>query len=103
MGQRLGPAPRVLEGQEAAVRVAEQGKVPQSDAFGKIVDVGGPYAVQLVTLSGAPNHRVALIRNDQANAELRQIQDAGNMKGGGMHTHAAVKTNQWSAVADRQH
>ena len=41
-----------------------------------------------------------LIRNDQANAELRQIQNAGNMKGAGIHAHAAVKTNQRNTVAE---
>src|SRR3954468_3069592 len=38
MGQRLWPTLRVLEGQEAAVRVTEQRKLVQSYAFGKFVD-----------------------------------------------------------------
>jgi hypothetical protein len=38
-----------------------------------------------------------LIRNDHSNAELRQFQDTGDLKGAGIHTHAAVKTQQLDA------
>src|SRR3989442_5612766 len=101
MGQRLGPALRVLEGQEAAVRVTEQRKLPQSEVLGKIVDVGGPHVVRVVTLGAALRLTVSpLIRNGQANAELRQIQNAWNMKGASIHAHAPVKTNQGNALAD---
>jgi hypothetical protein len=101
MGQRLGPALRVLEGQEPAVRVTEQRKLPQSQAFGEIVDVGRPHAVRVVTLGRPLGFTMSpLIRNDQTNADVREIQDARNMKGAGIHAHAAVKTDQRDAAAD---
>ena len=65
------------------------------------MDVGRPHAVRVVTLSGPFRFTMSsLIRNDQANAQLNEIQDARNMKGAGIHAHAAVKTNQRNAVAE---
>src|SRR5439155_18893311 len=101
MGQRLGPTLRVLEGQEAAVRVTEQRKLLQSQALGKFVDVVSPHPVRIVALSGVLRLPVSpLIRNDQANSELREIQDARNVERARIHAHAAVKANQRDAVTD---
>jgi hypothetical protein len=41
-----------------------------------------------------------LIGNDQPNAQLSEIKDARNVKGAGIHAHAAVKTKQRNAVAE---
>jgi hypothetical protein len=41
-----------------------------------------------------------LIRNNQAKAQLREIQNARNVKGSGIYAHAAVKTDQRNAMPD---
>src|SRR5207302_6431970 len=55
----------------------------------------------VVALTGALRLTVSsLIWNDQANAQPCEIQDARNVKGAGIHAHAAVKTKKRNAVAN---